>query len=160
LRLAVTIIGRMKKPKAAKGRGAAKTATKKPGARKSATAGRKTAGKKAAKFSTVAAYLAGVPEPARSALNQMRAAIREVVPPASTEVISYNIPAFKHEKILVWYAAFAGHCSLFPGSAVIEQFKDELKGYATRKGTVQFPIDRPLPLELIQKLTRARVESE
>jgi len=101
-----------------------------------------------------------VPEPARSALNQMRAAIREVVPAGSTEVISYNVPAFKHEKILVWYAAFAGHCSLFPGAAVIEQFKDELKGYSTRKGTVQFPIDRALPLELIKKLTRAKVEQE
>ena len=120
---------------------------------------KRAAAKKAAKFSTVAEYLARVPEPARSALNQMRAAIREVVPPGSTEVISYNIPAFKDKKILVWYAAFAGHCSLFPGAAVIEQFKDELKGYTTRKGTVQFPIDRALPLELIKRLTRAREQA-
>ena len=116
--------------------------------------------KKAPQFSTVAEYLARVAEPARSALNQMRAAIREVVPAGSTEVISYNIPAFKHEKVLVWYAAFTGHCSLFPGSAVIQQFKDELKGYTVSKGTVQFPIDRALPLELIKKLAGAKVERE
>jgi|ERR1051326_1425193 uncharacterized protein YdhG (YjbR/CyaY superfamily) len=131
--------------------------TPKKAARK---AGVKKAAAKAAKFSTVAEYLARVPEPARSALNQMRAAIREVAPPETTEVISYNIPAFKHRKVLVWYAAFAHHCSLFPTGAVIEQCKDELRGYATAKGTVQFPLDRPMPLELIRKLTRARVERE
>ena len=116
--------------------------------------------KKAPTFATVAEYLARVPEPARSALNQIRAAIREVVPAEATEVISYNIPAFKHKKVLVWYAAFAHHCSVFPGSAIIEQFKDELTGYSVSKGTVQFPLDRPMPLELIKKLTQAKVESE
>jgi uncharacterized protein YdhG (YjbR/CyaY superfamily) len=129
---------------------------------KKATATRKKAPakKKAPAFATVAEYLARVPEPARSALNQIRAAIREVVPAETTEVISYNIPAFRHNKVLVWYAAFAHHCSVFPGSAVIEQFKDELTGYTISKGTVQFPLDRPMPLELIKKLTQARVQSE
>ena len=125
---------------------------------KKATAARKKAPAK--KNATVAEYLARVPEPARSALNQIRAAIREVVPAETTEVISYNIPAFRHNKVLVWYAAFAHHCSVFPGSAVIEQFKDELTGYTISKGTVQFPLDRPMPLELIRKLTQARVQSE
>jgi uncharacterized protein YdhG (YjbR/CyaY superfamily) len=90
----------------------------------------------------------------------MRAAIREVLPPGSTDVISYNIPAFKHKKVLVWYAAFAHHCSLFPTGAVIEAMKDHLKGYTTAKGTVQFPLDRPLPIELIKMLVRARIKRE
>ncbi len=105
---------------------------------------------------TVAEYLARVPEPARSALNQIRAAIRSVVPEEATEIISYKIPAFKHKKVLVWYAAFANHCSLFPTAAVIEQFKDDLTGYTTAKGTVQFPLDKPLPTELIKRMVKAR----
>ena len=100
-----------------------------------------------------------VPEPARSALNQIRAAIRSVVPAETTEVISYKIPAFKYKKVLVWYAAFAHHCSLFPTAAIIEQFKDELKGYTSAKGTIQFPLDKAMPLELIKKIVQARFES-
>jgi uncharacterized protein YdhG (YjbR/CyaY superfamily) len=107
---------------------------------------------------TVAEYLARVPEPARSALNQIRAAIRSVVPEEATEVISYKIPAFKYKKVLVWYAAFANHCSLFPTAAIIEQFKDEFTGYTTAKGTVQFPLDKPMPTELIKRMVKARVE--
>lgn len=125
---------------------------------KKAAAKRAKPSRKTAAFKSVAEYLARVPEPARSALNQMRAAVRGVMPPDATEVISYNIPAFRHEKVLVWYAAFADHCSLFPTAAVIEQFQDDLKAYKTAKGTVQFPLDKPLPLELIRKITRARVE--
>src|SRR5712692_4322055 len=83
-------------------------------------------------------YLASVPEPARSMLNKMRAAIRSVVPAEATETISYGIPAFKHEGMLVWFAAFSNHCSLFPGSSVIEAFKNELKGFSTSKGTIHF----------------------
>jgi uncharacterized protein YdhG (YjbR/CyaY superfamily) len=134
-------------------------AMKKAARRKAAGVAKKPAAPKktAPKFATVADYLARVPEPARSALNQMRAAIREVMPEDAAEVISYNIPAFRHNKVLVWYAAFAHHCSLFPTAAVIEQFKDELTGYTAAKGTVQFPLDRPLPLVLIKKLVAARV---
>jgi uncharacterized protein YdhG (YjbR/CyaY superfamily) len=106
---------------------------------------------------TVDEYFAAVPEPARSALRQIREAIRSVVPPEATEIISYKIPAFKHKKVLVWYAAFSNHCSLFPTAAVIEQFKDELKGFSTSKGTVHFPLDKPVPVALIKKLLKARV---
>src|SRR5215469_18747585 len=102
-------------------------------------------------------YLAGVPEPARSTLKKMRAAIRSAVPPEATETISYRIPAFKYKGVLVWFAAFSDHCSLFPTAAVIEAFKNELKGYSTSKGTIHFPIDRPLPTALIKKLVKARV---
>jgi uncharacterized protein YdhG (YjbR/CyaY superfamily) len=102
-------------------------------------------------------YLAGVPEPARSTLNKIRAAIRSAVPPEAIETISYGIPAFKDKKVLVWFAAFSNHCSLFPTASVIEAFKNELKGFFTAKGTVQFPVDKPLPTALIKKLVKARV---
>lgn len=105
-------------------------------------------------------YLAAVPEPARSTLSKMRAAIRSVVPPEATETISYGIPAFKHKRVLVWYAAFANHCSLFPTASVIEAFKDELKAFTTSKGTIQFPIDRPLPITLIKKIVKLRVQED
>ena len=106
---------------------------------------------------TVDEYLAGVPEPARRALNKMRAAIRSAVPPEATETISYRIPAFKYNGVLVWFAAFSNHCSLFPTAAVIEAFKKELKGFSTSKGTIHFPMDKPLPIALIKKMVKARV---
>jgi uncharacterized protein YdhG (YjbR/CyaY superfamily) len=105
----------------------------------------------------VAEYLARVPEPARSALSKMRAAIRRAVPREATETISYQIPAFKHKGILVWFAAFSDHCSLFPTAALIEEFKKELKGFSTSKGTIHFPLNKPLPVALIKKIVRARV---
>jgi len=88
---------------------------------------------------------------------KMRAAIRSVVPAAATETISYGIPAFKTNRVLVWFAAFAEHCSLFPTASVIEEFKSELAGFSTSKGTVHFPTDKPLPIALIKKLVKARV---
>ena len=106
---------------------------------------------------SVEEYVAGVPEPARSTLKQMRAAIRSAVPAEATEIISYRMPAFKHHRVLVWFAAFSNHCSLFPTAAVLEAFEDDLKGFTTSKGTVQFPVGRPLPTALIKKLVRARV---
>ena len=102
-------------------------------------------------------YLAGVPEPARSTLNKIRAAIRSAVPPEATEAISYGIPTFKYKGPLVWFAAFSDHCSLFPTAAVIEAFKNELKGFSTSKGTIQFPTDKPLPTALVKKMVKARV---
>src|SRR5712675_3535886 len=102
-------------------------------------------------------YLAGVPEPARSTLNKMRATIRSAVPPEATEVISYRMPAFRHNGVLVWFAAFSEHCSLFPTAAIIEKFKNELKPFSTSKGTIQFPTNKPLPTALIKKLVKARV---
>jgi len=103
-------------------------------------------------------YLADVPEPARGTLNKMRAAIRSAVPAEATETISYRMPAFKHKRVLVWFAAFSNHCSLFPTAAVIAAFKDELKGFSTSKGTIHFATDKPLPVALIKKLVKARVE--
>lgn len=102
-------------------------------------------------------YLAGVPEPARSTLSKLRAAIQSAVPPEATETISYRIPAFEHKGVLVWFAAFSEHCSLFPTASVIDAFKNELKGFRTSKGTIHFPVDKPLPVALIKKLVEARV---
>jgi uncharacterized protein YdhG (YjbR/CyaY superfamily) len=102
-------------------------------------------------------YLAKVPEPARGTLKKMRAAIRSAVPGEATETISYGMPAFKHKGVLVWFAAFKDHCSFFPTASVIEAFKEELEGYPTSKGTIQFPIDKPLPAALVKKLVKARV---
>ena len=106
---------------------------------------------------TVDDYLAGVPEPAHSTLQRVRAAIRSVLPAEATEVISYGIPAFTYKGPLVWFAAFSNHCSFFPTASVIEAFKNELKGFSTSKGTIQFPTDKPLPTALVKKLVKARV---
>jgi uncharacterized protein YdhG (YjbR/CyaY superfamily) len=102
-------------------------------------------------------YIAAAPEPVRSRLKEMRAAIRSAVPAEAVEIISYQIPAFKTKKVLVWYAGFSKHCSLFPTASVIEKFRDELAGFTVSKGTVQFPIEQALPTALIKKLVNARV---
>lgn len=107
---------------------------------------------------TVDEYIAATPDPARSMLSKMRAAIRSALPADATEVISYRMPAFKYKKVLVWIGAFQEHCSLFPTAAVMEQVKSELAGYKTAKGTVQFPLDKTLPVALIKKIVRARLE--
>ena len=108
---------------------------------------------------TVDEYLAGVPEPAGSTLKHIRKVIQSVVPKETTEVISYGIPMFKFRGMLVGYAAFKNHCSLFPtGSGVLDQLAKELEGYRTSKGTIQFPPDKPLPDALIKKIVRARVK--
>src|ERR1700741_4162469 len=125
---------------------------------KKAKSGKRSPGAKgqgAAK--TVDEYLLGISEPARSALKKIRAAIRSAAPAQATEVISYGIPAFKYKGVLVWFAAFSKHCSLFPTAAVIEEFKKELKGYEISKGTIQFPLNKPLPAGLVKKMVKARV---
>src|ERR1700730_4689821 len=103
-------------------------------------------------------YLAGVPKSARSTLKKMSVAIRSALPSDAIETISYKIPAFKRKNILVWFAAFSDHCSLFPTASVIAEFKDELKGFSTSKGTIHFPVDKPLPTALIRKIVKARVK--
>ena len=106
----------------------------------------------------VDAYLAKVPEPARTTLEKLRATIRSIVPPDTTEALSYGIPAFRYKGGLVAYAAFKKHCSFFPMQAsLIDEMKDELKGYRTSKGTLQFPHDKPLPATLVKKMVKARI---
>ena len=102
-------------------------------------------------------YLARLPDPARDMLSKIRDAIRSAAPTEATETISYRMPAFKYKGVLVWYAAFAKHCSLFPTASVLEVFKNELKSFSTSKGTIQFPLDKPLPTDLIKKIVKERV---
>ena len=106
----------------------------------------------------VEAYLAQVPEPARTTLEKMRAMIRGAAPKDATEAISYKIPSFQYKGGLVAYAAFKDHCSFFPmGSRAIEEFAEELKGYRVSKGTIQFALDEPLPTGLVKKMVKACV---
>jgi len=118
---------------------------------------RSSAAKSKSAPKSVDEYLARVPEPAHGTLQKVRAAIRSAVPSDATEVISYGMPAFKYKETLIWFAAFANHCSIFPTAAVIEQFKKELKGFATSKGTIKFPTNKPLPVSLVKKFAKARI---
>jgi uncharacterized protein YdhG (YjbR/CyaY superfamily) len=120
------------------------------------TSARRTAPRRTAPTS-VDEYFARVPEPGRSVLTKLRGAIRSVVPRDATETISYQIPAFVRDGVIVWYAAFADHVSLFPRGSVLAKFKDELTGFKRSKGTVQFPLDKPLPVALIKRILKARL---
>lgn len=103
-------------------------------------------------------YLAGVPEPARGTLERVRAVIRSAAPPEATEVISYRIPMFKYKGMLMGFAAFSNHCSLFPGSlSAMKGLTNELKGFETSKGTIRFPMDKPPSATLLKKLVKARL---
>jgi uncharacterized protein YdhG (YjbR/CyaY superfamily) len=103
-------------------------------------------------------YLAGVPEPARSTLQRLRATIRAAAPREAVETISWRMPMFKYQGLLVGFAAFSDHGSLFPMSvSVMKAFKKQLKGYSTSKGTIRFPVDKPLPAALVKKIVKARI---
>ena len=102
-------------------------------------------------------YLAKVPRPARTTLQKIRGMIRSAAPREATEAISYGIPAFKYNGMLVAYAAFANHCSFFPASGeLLKEFAEELKDYPCSKGTIRFAADKPLPASLVKKLVKAR----
>jgi uncharacterized protein YdhG (YjbR/CyaY superfamily) len=104
---------------------------------------------------TVDEYLAGVPEPQRTTLMKVRSTIQSVLPKEATEVISYRIPCVKYHGMLLGYAAFPNHCSLFGMSGtLLGPFKEELKKYSTSKGTIRFEVDKPLPATLIKKLVK------
>ena len=103
-------------------------------------------------------YLAGIPEPAHSTLQHIREVIKSAVPKETTEVISYGIPMFKYKGGLVAFAAFSKHCSFFPMSrSVIAAFQDQLQEFETSRGTIRFPLDKPLPPALLKKLVKARI---
>ena len=105
---------------------------------------------------TVDDYLAALPEEARATLEKIRKAIKAAAPKA-TEVISYQMPMYKHHGMLVGFAAFKDHCSFFPGANPVATHKDELKAYETSKGTIRFPIGKPLPAALVKKLVKTRI---
>lgn len=106
---------------------------------------------------TVADYLSLVPEPARATLKKVRAAIRAAAPADATEGISWGMPMFKYKGMLLGLAAFSNHCSIFPGPGVIAALKSELAGFRTSKGTIQFPMDKPLSAALVRRIVKARI---
>lgn len=105
------------------------------------------------------AYIAPFPEPVQQAMQAVRAAIHEAVPEV-TEAMAYGIPTFKWKGNLVHFAGYKNHIGFYPAPSGIEAFKDELSVYKMAKGSVQFPLDQPIPLELIQRIVRFRVEEE
>jgi uncharacterized protein YdhG (YjbR/CyaY superfamily) len=103
------------------------------------------------------AYLAAVPEPARTALEKLRKTIRSAAPKA-TELISYRIPVLSYLGHLVGFGAAAKHCSFYVmSSTVLEPFQDELDGYDTSKGTIRFAPEAPLPVGLVKRIVKARI---
>jgi uncharacterized protein YdhG (YjbR/CyaY superfamily) len=111
------------------------------------------------KFSSIDAYHAAFPEEVQEKLQELRATITRVIPEAA-EVISYNIPAFKMHGIVVYYAAFKKHISLYPVPRGKEWQKD-FEAYETSgRGTIQFPLDKPLPVQLIRKIVKYRAEED
>jgi uncharacterized protein YdhG (YjbR/CyaY superfamily) len=106
---------------------------------------------------TVNQYLASVSEPARSTLKKVRQAIRSTAPAEATEVISYGIPMYKYKGMLIGFAAYPNHCSLFLATSSLLKMFNELSRYKTSKGTIRFPTDQPLPATLIKKIVKARV---
>jgi uncharacterized protein YdhG (YjbR/CyaY superfamily) len=105
---------------------------------------------------TVDDYLVVLPEETRATLEKIRKIIKAAAPKA-TEVISYQMPMYKHHGLLVGFAAFKNHCRFFPGAKPMATYKDELKAYKTSKGTIRFPIGKPLPAALVKKLVKARI---
>lgn len=105
----------------------------------------------------VESYLRRVPSEARASLEKLRQTIKSLVPEA-VEVISYGIPTFKlNGRMLVSYAAFAEHCSFFPGAGPVDEHAAELKSFQTSKGTIRFTQTRPLSASLVKKLVKTRI---
>ena len=102
-------------------------------------------------------YIAGFPKETRALLEKIRATVRKAAPKAE-EVISYSMPAFKWNGILVWFAGHSKHIGFYPGSSGVEAFEKELAGYERSKGTIRFPLDKPLPLGLIAGIVKLRVK--
>ncbi len=114
-------------------------------------------GKKRARTETVDDYLAAVPKEARAVLAKLRKTIRAAAPKAA-EVISYQIPAYKHHGLLVGFAALKNHCTFHVMSpTVLRAHVGELKGFDLNKASIRFPADKPLPAALVRKLVKARI---
>ncbi|MEP6795174.1 MAG: DUF1801 domain-containing protein [Saprospiraceae bacterium] len=102
-------------------------------------------------------YNAGFPKEVRVLLEKMRSTIHKAAPKAE-EIISYSMPAFKFKGLLVWYAAHTHHIGFYPRVSAMEAFKKELSPYKSAKGSVQFPFDKPLPVDLIGMMVKFRVQ--
>ena len=111
---------------------------------------------KKARPKSITEYINAAPKEARKKLREMRACIRKSAPGAK-ESLKWGMPAFSYRRILVVFAAFKHHIGFYPTPAAVKAFADELSGYATASASIQFPLERPLPLSLISKITAFRV---
>ena len=116
----------------------------------------KASGKR--KVETVEDYLAGLPPGQRTALGKLRRAIRAAAPKAE-ERISYGIPGYRLDgRMLVWFGAGARHCAFYPGG-IVPEFRSELAGYETSKGTIRFSEEEPLPAALVRRIVKAKIRA-
>lgn len=111
------------------------------------------------KSGSVAEYISSFPPSTRKILQGFRKAVRAAVPGAR-EKISYGMPAYAVNGVLVYFAAYRNHIGFYPTSSGVRVFKDELNSYKTSRGAVQFPIDKPLPMVLIKRITKFRAEED
>jgi uncharacterized protein YdhG (YjbR/CyaY superfamily) len=109
------------------------------------------------KADNVDGYILGFPPGTRAMLEELRRTIRKTAP-AAEECISYAMPAYKLNGMLVYFAGYTGHVGFYPGAGGIAAFKDELSEHKWAKGSVQFPLDEPLPLKLITRIVKFRVK--
>lgn len=108
-------------------------------------------------YKTIDEYIATFPQSTQKLLQQIRSVIAETAPDAK-EAISYMMPTFKLNGNLIHFAGYKSHIGLYPGPVAIEAFKEELRQYETSKGAIQFPLDKPLPLDLVKKIVEYRVK--
>ena len=108
-------------------------------------------------WQTVDEYFLALPHEVRPIVEKLRRTIRQAAPKAE-EVISYNMPAFKFNGMLVWYAAYKKHIGLYPKASGIAAFKKELTAYKTSKGAIQFPIEKGIPVDLVKKIVKFRLK--
>jgi uncharacterized protein YdhG (YjbR/CyaY superfamily) len=111
------------------------------------------------KHTSIDAYIADFPPDVQDILEQMRRTIREAAPDAE-EAISYQMPTFKLNGNLVHFAAHKMHIGFYPTPSGVEAFRDELSAYKVSKGAIQFPIDQPMPLDLVRRIVEYRVEED
>ncbi len=107
-------------------------------------------------FSNIDEYISTFPPSIQNLLESIRNTIHQVVP-AAEEIISYGMPAFKQNGVLVWFAAHKSHIGFYPSSSPIITFKDDLATFKTSKGAIQFPFNQPIPTDLIVKIVQHRV---
>jgi len=111
---------------------------------------------KKTKPTTVTEYINAAPKEARQKLREMRATIRAAAPGAA-EGLKWSMPAYSYRRILVTFAAFKHHIGFYPTPSAVKAFTKQLSGYKIATGSIQFPLDKPLPLDLISKITAFRV---
>lgn len=111
---------------------------------------------KSDKVISVDAYISGFPPKTQALLKEMRNLIRQAAPKAE-EVISYNMPAFKQDGMLVYYAGNKAHIGFYPTASPIKFFKNELTAYKTSKGAIQFPVEEGIPAALVKKIVKFRI---